>query len=341
MKLRRLTCCLCTLLLSFTLLPAAFTHAAPAHAGKITEYSILTPYSAPWGITSGPDGNLWFADRGAQKIGRITTSGQITEYSVTVCCPIDITTGPDGDLWSTVTYDNGDATQSYIGQTAPQGKTTLHPIFSDYTHPWGITKGSDGNLWFTVYENEIEEDWNDYFGMMTPQGKVTLYPAGTFAHPYYVTIGPDGNLWFTEGGASFQGIVQFNLLTKAMTYYEIYSRIEPIDITTGSDGNLWFTNFAGYIERLNPTSGKFTRYTVPTPNSEPWGITSGPDGDIWFTEYGAGKIGRFNPNATAASSITEYSIPTPSSEPMMITTGPDGNLWFTESGTGKIGKITP
>lgn len=339
MKLRHLTACLCTLLLSFTLLPASLAHAAPAQAGQITEYP-LSPGSVPWGITSAPDGNLWFTDQGTDKIGRITTQGKITEYSVGACCPVDITSGPSNDLWYTVTNDNGDIGASYIGQATLQGKTTLHWLFTDYTHPWGITKGPDGNIWFAVYENIFnEEDWNDLIGMITPGGKSTLISIGSFVRPYYITTGLDGNLWLTENGDSFRGIVQFNPLTRSITSYNVYGSF-PIDITTGPDGDLWFTDYNGYIGRINPTTGRIAEYTIPTPNSEPWGITTGPDGNIWFTEYGGNKIGRINPNVTPISSMTEFAIPTPNSEPAIITTGPDGNLWFTESNASKIGKIT-
>ena len=46
-----------------------------------TEYPVPTPNSVPTEITSGPDGNLWFTERNAGKIGRITTAGVITEFS--------------------------------------------------------------------------------------------------------------------------------------------------------------------------------------------------------------------------------------------------------------------
>jgi hypothetical protein len=36
----------------------------------------------PMGITAGPDGNLWFTGAGSDKIGRITTSGAVTEFQI-------------------------------------------------------------------------------------------------------------------------------------------------------------------------------------------------------------------------------------------------------------------
>ncbi len=75
--------------------------------GKITEFSIPTANSAPNGITQGPDGALWFTEGLSNKIGRITTAGTITEFSIPkrdhnkFPSPTGITQGPDGALWFT------------------------------------------------------------------------------------------------------------------------------------------------------------------------------------------------------------------------------------------------
>jgi virginiamycin B lyase len=46
---------------------------------KFTEYALPDPNSIPTAITAGPDGALWFIESGNGNIGRITTSGTITE----------------------------------------------------------------------------------------------------------------------------------------------------------------------------------------------------------------------------------------------------------------------
>ena len=40
-------------------------------AGQITEFSLPTADSAPFGIAAGPDGNLWFTELGGDKIGQV------------------------------------------------------------------------------------------------------------------------------------------------------------------------------------------------------------------------------------------------------------------------------
>jgi virginiamycin B lyase len=61
---------------------------------------VPTGGSIPLGITSGPDGNLWFTENGTGKVAAITTSGSITEYTLTAGRrPFAITSGPQSALW--------------------------------------------------------------------------------------------------------------------------------------------------------------------------------------------------------------------------------------------------
>jgi len=54
-------------------------------------------------ITAGPYGAIWFTDTTNNAIGRITTSGTITEFTIPTGSsqPNGITVGPDGNLWFT------------------------------------------------------------------------------------------------------------------------------------------------------------------------------------------------------------------------------------------------
>jgi sugar lactone lactonase YvrE len=88
--------------------------------GRITTDGIITGFGDPAGhihgtvgITTGPDGNLWFTSPTATgRIGRITTDGIITTFLDPACdlaCPDEITTGPDGNLWFTSEQTHGSA----------------------------------------------------------------------------------------------------------------------------------------------------------------------------------------------------------------------------------------
>ncbi|HEV2237574.1 MAG TPA: Virginiamycin B lyase, partial [Ktedonobacterales bacterium] len=59
----------------------------PDAIGRITLSGTITYFPLPMtigdaqGITSGPDGALWFAEVTGDAIGRLTPSGQFSEYS--------------------------------------------------------------------------------------------------------------------------------------------------------------------------------------------------------------------------------------------------------------------
>jgi uncharacterized protein (TIGR03437 family) len=104
-------------------------------------------------ITAGPDGALWFTENIANRIGRLTTAGALTEYQLPYLLdgapinwePEGIAVGPDGALWFTQTVGN------QIGRITTAGVITEYDAFNGE----GITMGPDGALWFTVRGGSI------------------------------------------------------------------------------------------------------------------------------------------------------------------------------------------
>jgi hypothetical protein len=151
---------LAALLVLALLAPAAVASAA------IIEFGIFTANSGPEGITTGPDGNLWFTEIVGNKIGRITPAGAITEFPVPTAIggPFRITPGPDGNLWFT------EFTGNKIGRITPAGAITEFAVPTASSFPWDITAGPDGNLWFAEFgSNNI--------GRLTTPPSVRLSPA--------------------------------------------------------------------------------------------------------------------------------------------------------------------
>lgn len=300
------------------------------YAVVITEFSEgLVSGSGPSGITAGPDGNLWFTDNNANKIGQITPDGVITEFGGLApgSNPLGITAGPDGDLW----FLEGNAHN--IGQITTAGVVINQFPLAIFSLPFSITAGSDGNLWFTEFG--IQGFTPSQIGKITTAGAITEFGGLTAnSGPLGITAGPDNNLWFTENKAN-----QIGKITTAGAITEfggLTSNSSPWAITTGPDGNLWFTeNEANKIGQITTAGVILNEFTIPTSNSRPKGITAGPDGNLWFVESSGNNIGRI----TTDGVITEFPIPAPGSIPIDITTGPDGNLWFTLF-SGAIGKIT-
>src|SRR5712691_8775657 len=85
-----------------SVLIAAVTFLAPSAqaALRYREFPIPTDNSFLYGITAGPDGNLWFTERFGNEIGRMTTTGVITEFPIPTdnSFPYGITAAPDGNI---------------------------------------------------------------------------------------------------------------------------------------------------------------------------------------------------------------------------------------------------
>jgi virginiamycin B lyase len=249
-------------------------------SGKATFYNVPQPGGVAWGITAGPDGALWFAmgggvgrisvtgiityyatgqapcddialgpdgalwltQSGSDRIGRLTTSGQFTSYSLPQNArPLGITAGPDGALWFT------ERVLEKIGRMTTAGSLTEYPL-GHPGDPRYIVKGSDGALWFT-------EHLSAQIGRITTSGTITEYTIPLRdAAPLDITAGPDGALWFTVGDISKIGRIT---TSGQITLNSAPTRNPRLSgITVGPDRALWFAEeHAGKIGRLQLLAG--------------------------------------------------------------------------------------
>jgi streptogramin lyase len=157
--------------------------------GKVEEFELPLPDKGQqglFGITAGPDGNVWFTEDVGNKIGRITPSGTITEFPIPTpeSQPVSIVTGPDGNLW----FAEQDSTK--IGRITPTGTITEFPLPSYDGEPRAIAAGPDGNLWFAMDNGDI--------GRITTAGVVTTCTTGIAGDIEGITAGPNESMWFAE-----------------------------------------------------------------------------------------------------------------------------------------------
>ena len=155
------------------------------------------------GITSGPDGNIWFAvdgngapgDSSRGQIGRITLSRQITLFDAGGYNPSGIAAGPDGNLWFT------DRIHGVIGRSTLSGEITAYSVPGGSSLRF-ITAGPDGNLWFTKESDQI--------GRITPDGEIAEISLPTGSGPSGIAVGPDHAIWFTESGSNKIGRLELS-----------------------------------------------------------------------------------------------------------------------------------
>jgi outer membrane protein assembly factor BamB len=119
----------------------------PPASLPFSSYTTGPGIDGPHDITVGSDGALWFTNFN-DSIGRITTSGTITNYPDAGFEPLAIAPGTDGALWFT----------NFEGDSI--GRITTTGTITDYRNPairesTGITPGSDGAMWFVNANNSI------------------------------------------------------------------------------------------------------------------------------------------------------------------------------------------
>ncbi|MGO9406419.1 MAG: hypothetical protein ACLP41_03885, partial [Acidimicrobiales bacterium] len=99
----------CAALAGALSVPAIMAQASTASTiGPVTEFSSgLSAGAKPDTMALGPDGAMWFSEFGADRIGRVSQDGSITEYPTSGTGltagaePSGIVAGPIGDIWFT------------------------------------------------------------------------------------------------------------------------------------------------------------------------------------------------------------------------------------------------
>jgi len=129
---------------------------AEGHGGQILSMSTAgvvmdmrvppTLGSGVFGITVGPDGNIWFTEGSTNKVGSMSLASVFGPELILSAAsqPRGITPGPDGNLWFTEYLGNR------IGRATPMGKINEASVpTANAGLSGGITSGPDGNVWFT------------------------------------------------------------------------------------------------------------------------------------------------------------------------------------------------
>jgi streptogramin lyase len=314
-----------TLLLSF----------APLAFGS-TDY-VVPPGRQAWAqnITVGADHNLWFTELEGKKIGRLTTSGTLTEFAVKGQSLVGVASGPDGNIWFT---DQFAGKIGHINTNGGQLQQFSLPVGS---YPQGMTVGPDGNLWF------VDQKKNGKFkiGKITLAGKITEYATNLNAGDFQaysslygqITVGPDRNLWFVNPQLANLGTLLVGKITTSGAVTTYTMKDSPLGICAGPKGYLWVIESGSHVAKVS-TSGKETEYVLPSGRAGWAGITPGPDGNIWFTELARG-VGYVTPST---GNVTEFPGRLFASMQYLngIVAGPDGALWLTGGNTSNLARFT-
>jgi virginiamycin B lyase len=272
---------------------------------------------------------MWFVERDANKIGRITTSGAITEFNLPPTTTgdgwvKDLDVDAAGNVW--VVWDTGWAVTRF------HPSNTAGALTWQFQYPYGeqVRSGPTGT-WVTM---SYDED-----GIAKAVGDTMEWKANAPECDDALGRGRDGLMWCRQ----FNRLIRVNDAGNGGTAIPLPSDATyPYSVATGPHQRIWFGRDSGGTMFTSPSGGNVgwvtTSNTVRTirtgSRTAPRSLVTGADGNVWFASVGAAKgIGHVNPNGRGAvAKVGNY-------EPTSVTYGRDGNIWFTDSDNNSIGRV--
>jgi len=210
---------------------------------SIREWDVPTKGAHPHDPAVGKNGELWFTEQMANKIGRFDPASQnFKEYPLTGgnAGPHGLVADADGNIWFTANFGG------YIGKLDPQtGHVTQYKMPVDKADdPHTPVSDSRGTLWFTVQGGNM-------VGRLDPKtGKIELKNVPTEnALPYGIAINSQGVPFFCELGAD--KMAKIDPTTMAIAEFNLPETARLRRLAIASDDQVYFTDYkSGDLGRL-------------------------------------------------------------------------------------------
>jgi virginiamycin B lyase len=235
-----------------------------------------------------PDGSVWLAEQGSNKLGQWDPSTQkITEY------PDQYIRGKEGIAEGgekhTVRLDpSGNVWASGVPLTKFDPETRKFTRFEEVTHAYDVKPDKNGDVWFTSPRvNKIGKV--DGKTMKVSQWAVTTPDA----YPRRLEITPDGMIWFGEFNAG--KMARFDPKTQTFKEYPLPGP-DPTPYALGidSDGYIWYdSHHMDVIGRFDPKTGRVTEYPFPQSELSMREFFRDSQGRMWFGTNPNNKVGYF------------------------------------------------
>ncbi len=310
--------------------------------------------SSPFGITTGPDGNVYVAgDGGAVLRYNGTTGAYINTFvsqgsdGLAFGSNAGLAFGPDGNLY--VTSQSTNQVLKYNGSTGAFIEAFVSAGSGGLSNPRSLTFGPDGNLYVSSantnsllrFEGPLASSPGTPLPASGQSGATFVAPSsGGLVQPFNAIFGPDGNL-YVDGGQT-AGILRYNGTTGAfMNTFAgggvggvwVYGRGMAFD----QDGNLYVGDSSNAVHRYDTQGNSLGDLLVNSVNpslSKPFGLTFNAQGDLLITCRDSNSVVQYN-------SGVDVSLSAASSTPVSVNyTTEDGSALAGTNYYGLSGTVT-
>jgi sugar lactone lactonase YvrE len=219
-------------------------------------------FSTPWGIATSPEGDVYVADSGNNRIEEfnaegtqlLTQWGSAGEGNSQFWFPEGVAVNAQGEVYVTDTLNN--RVQWFTAGGSFKGKFgRLGSHEGQLFNPEGLAVDAHGNVWVSDRANSRVEEYNSQGAIERAVGTAGS-GEGQLSYPGDVGVDSEGNIWVADTGN--QRIEEFRPQG-------------TFDRAFGSEGS--------QIGRFN----------------NPWFLTIGPENTIWVADTGNNRVQVFSP----------------------------------------------
>jgi virginiamycin B lyase len=248
-------------------------------------------------VYGGPDGRVWFAEQGTNKLGMWDPkTDKITQYQDERRPDAEPEHGgakhttrvdPDGYVWTT-----GFPLSRFDPKT---GKFTDY--WDDAAHTYGIEPpDKNGAMWFTEFDKGLIGAIN------YKTQKFTYFKPPTKDRERRLAEDSKGVVWFGEYNSGHIG--SFDPKTEQFKEYLTPDGAvtHPYAVVVDANDNIWYSGL--YMDRigcLDPKTGKFTEYPFPHSENNLKEFFRDDQGRIWYGTAPNNKVGYFYVNGLTGS----------------------------------------
>lgn len=326
----------------------AFPAAAQDNVLEPKEWTVPWQQSRPRDPIMDPAGRVWFVGQQGNYVAYLNPkSGEFKRYEIAEGTnPHNVVTDPTGGIWYT---GNRNGRLVKLNPETGELKNYMMPDSTVRDPHTLIFDPKSGIGWFSAQQSQR-------IGRIDPKtGDIKLWrpPGEGRTNPYGVVIDQDGrpffNLWQTNKIAT---IDPKTLEYKEYVHPDPRMRARRIAIT--ADGQIWFGDYRGKINHLDPKTGKFEEWDMPSgPAAQPYAHAQDDRDRIWIVETGVQPNRMVAFDTKSKSWVANFPIVSNGAERNtvrhMTFHRPTREIWFgTDAGTighvkvpNEIRKLTP
>ena len=301
---------------------------------SIIEYEIPTDRSAPHGIVAAPNGVIWFAEIGSNRLGRFDPRiERFKEWTI----PTNASR-PHGIAWS---GDRLFITEQAVGKIAvfdPRSETfTEYDLPTPGSGPGMIVAGPDSAIWFTQQRSNT-------IGRLDPKtGQITEFPVPTAAANLagIVASRAENAIYFAELQTHKLG--RLDIATGKIEEFPTPTQGSGVrQLAIDRNGAIWMTYYrAGKVARFDPATRTFQEHNTPGgAQSAPFAIGVDTAGHVWFSQFALdlNDLVELDP---VSGRMTSVRIPSSPALVRQLTVDHRNTVWYANNAQGRIGRVIP